>query len=116
MAEAVPVEKINRSGLMPLCLKRLNEKGYVVLIDVTLRGHSPQQVINGRADHLLRDMADAIKLANVSVMLAYPREPELQPRVGFDGGGYGPRQQVEDRGRRRISSLRTHRQERSDVS
>ncbi|MBN2272535.1 MAG: hypothetical protein JXN61_18120, partial [Sedimentisphaerales bacterium] len=27
------------------CLKRLNQKGYVVLIDVVSRNHSPQQII-----------------------------------------------------------------------
>lgn len=73
------------------CLKRLNEKGYVVLIDVVPRGYSPQQIIEGEADPLLAEVADAIKSASVPVMLAYPREPELQPRIGFDGGGYGPR-------------------------
>ena len=83
------------------CLKRLNGKGYVVLIDVVPRGHSPQQILEGQADQLLTKVADAIKLANVPVMLAYPREPELQPRIGFDGGGYGPRgdrvrEQVDD--------------------
>lgn len=73
------------------CLKRLNERGYVVLIDVALRRYSPQQIIEGLANYLLQDMADAIQSANVPVMLAYPREPELQPQVGFDGGGYGPK-------------------------
>ncbi|MBN2137332.1 MAG: hypothetical protein JW720_05975 [Sedimentisphaerales bacterium] len=72
------------------CLKRLNQKGYVVLIDVVSRKHSPQQIIDGQADQLLVDVADAIKSANVPMMLAYPREPELQPQIGFDGGGYGP--------------------------
>ena len=73
------------------CLRRLNAKGYVVVIDVAPRGYLPQQIIAGRADRLLADVADAIKSANVPVMLAYPREPELQPRIGFDGGGYGPK-------------------------
>jgi hypothetical protein len=83
------------------CLKRLNGKGYVVLIDVVPRSHPPQQIIEGQADQLLTKVADAIKAANVPVMLAYPREPELQPQIGFDGGGYGPRgdrvrEQVDD--------------------
>jgi hypothetical protein len=73
------------------CLRRLYEKGYVVLIDVVPRGYSPRQIIEGEADQLLAEVADAIKSANVPVMLAYPREPELQPRIGFDGGGYGLR-------------------------
>lgn len=83
------------------CLKRLNEKGYVVLIDVVPRSYSPQEILHGRADYMLRQVAETISRANVPVMLAYPREPELQPRIGFDGGGYGPdgdkvRQEVDD--------------------
>ncbi len=71
------------------CLRRLNEKGYVALIDVVPRGYSPQQIIEGEANQLLAEVADAIKSANVPVMLAYPREPELQPKIGFDGGESG---------------------------
>ena len=72
-------------------LKKLNEKGYAVLTDVTPRRFLPQQIIEGQADETLTKAAEAIKAASVPVMLAYPREPEVQPRDGFDGGGYGPK-------------------------
>ena len=43
-------------------LKKLNEKGYVVLIDVTPRRYLPQQSSKGQADDTLREAAEAIKL------------------------------------------------------
>ncbi len=51
---------------------------------------TPQDVINGVIDTNLEAVARAIRNWGRPILWAYPREPSLQPGVGYDGGGYGP--------------------------
>ena len=63
---------------------------------------SPQAVIDGKIDHILKEIAKKIKAWNRPLFWLYQREPRIQPGpttpgigmnmgFGYDGGGYGLR-------------------------
>ena len=52
---------------------------------------TPQDIINGKIDNELKQVAQEIKKWGRPIFWLYPREPLPQPGPGYDGGGYGPK-------------------------
>ena len=83
------------------CLNDHASKGYVSHVDVVAREPgrllSAQEVIDGDADAMLADVADALIAFDKPIFLAYAREPSIQGPLCYQSGqeyecgwGYGP--------------------------
>jgi hypothetical protein len=67
-----------------------NSNNTAVVPNIAIGRYTPEQVISGLADNLLKQIAGDIKTFNKPIFWQYQREPSIQPAPGFDGGGYGP--------------------------
>ena len=94
-----------------VCLNDLYNRGYVTEIDISGRVQSTgsipkrftaQEIIDGKADFQLREIAQDLITFNKPIFLGYPREPVAQGPIidqraedtmgfGFTSWGYGPK-------------------------
>jgi len=99
-AQCIPSEFL-KLKLNVSCLNKLYNKGYVTEIDITARdpakNFTAQNIIDGKADYVLEEIANDLISFNKPIFFGYPREPVIQapllsgPEGKTESWGYGPK-------------------------